>query len=64
MQAPIQDKEVTGMYDLYSKVQLKDGRKGYIIEKFEDGGYMIELPHFEIIDVKETEILKQISPTE
>lgn len=52
------------MYELYIKVQLKDGSKGFIVEKFNDGGYMIELPNFEIIDVKENDILKQIPVTE
>lgn len=41
----------------YTKVKLKDGREGYIIEVSEKlNNYMVELPDFEIIDVKPDDI--------
>lgn len=41
----------------YTKIRLKDGREGYIIEVSEKFNiYMVELPEFEIIDVKPDEI--------
>ena len=51
------------MYDLYCKVLLKDGRKGYIVEKCRDK-YLIELPDFEFLEVDDSFIDKQIKPTE
>lgn len=41
----------------YTKVKLKDGREGYIIEVSEKlNNYMVELPDFEIIDVNPDDI--------
>ena len=52
------------MYELYCKVLLKDGRKGYIVEKynFTSIQYLVELPGFEFIEVDDSMIEKQIDP--
>ena len=54
------------MYELYCKVLLKDGRKGYIIEKYNvtSPKYLVELPKFEFTEVDDSMIEKQIKPTE
>ncbi len=47
------------MLEEYTKIKLKDGREGYIIEVSEKlNNYMVELPNFEIIDVKPDDIVR------
>ena len=41
----------------YTKIRLKDGREGYIIEvSIKFNNYLVELPDFEIVDVKPDDI--------
>lgn len=46
----------------YTKIKLKDGREGYIIEVSEKlNNYMVELIDFEIIDVKPDDIVEVLN---